>query len=252
MRTALAGRAGRLLSVGAARPPAGESRGPAGPSIAELARSTLLAVLALACVIPPGALATSTTTPTGRRRWRCTRTSGWWRVVFPRGRRDMGGLLPGGLSASFAVSTWAERLDRTVYANLTNADATSLEAPGMRRLVQVFHPTRKPHARPELRDQHDVTCRPRHVRHGRDRGVRRGDQVRRPEHRRRREGEQRQRHGSHEVERPEARVPGDGVPERGVDGRMDRRRQHQRHGGRSQRVWRGAGHGRSKSHAGGD
>ena len=48
-------------------------------------------------------------------------------LVFPRGGRG-GDYSPGGLSASFAVSTWAERLDRTVYANLTNADATSLEA----------------------------------------------------------------------------------------------------------------------------
>ena len=176
------------------------ARGPAGrPSIAELARSTLLAVLALACVIPPGALATSHDDTDGPQavavHENVRLVEGW---SFREVDAIWGDYSPGGLSASFAVSTWAERLDRTVYANLTNADATSLEAlPEMRRLVQIFHPTRKPHARPELRDQHDADVPSHAVRRWRDRGVRRGDQVRRPEHRRRRQGEQRQRHGSH-------------------------------------------------------
>jgi len=106
------------------------ARGPAGrPSIAELARSTLLAVLALACVIPPGALATSHDDTDGPQavavHENVRLVEGW---SFREVDAIWGDYSPGGLSASFAVSTWAERLDRTVYANLTNADATSLEA----------------------------------------------------------------------------------------------------------------------------
>ena len=106
------------------------ARGPAGrPSIAELARSTLLAVLALACAIPPGALATSHDDTDGPQavavHENVRLVEGW---SFREVDAIWGDYSPSGLSASFAVSTWAERLDRTVYANLTNADATSLEA----------------------------------------------------------------------------------------------------------------------------
>ena len=106
------------------------ARGPAGrPSIAELARSTLLAVLALACAIPPGALATSHDDTDGPQavavHENVRLVEGW---SFREVDAIWGDYSPSGLSASFAVSTWAERLDRTVYANLTNADATSLDA----------------------------------------------------------------------------------------------------------------------------
>ena len=106
------------------------ARGSAGrSSIAELARSTLLAVLALACAIPPGALATSHDDTDGPQavavHENVRLVEGW---SFREVDTIWGDYSPGGLSASFAVSTWAERLDRTLYANLTNADAPSLEA----------------------------------------------------------------------------------------------------------------------------
>ena len=83
----------------------------------------------MACAIPPGALATSHDDTDGPQavavHENVRLVEGW---SFREVDAIWGDYSPSGLSASFAVSTWAERLDRTVYANLTNADATSLEA----------------------------------------------------------------------------------------------------------------------------
>ena len=105
----------------------GASR-PRASSVAELARSALLALMALACAIPPGAHASSHDDVAGPQ---AVAVDGSVRLVAFTAFKDVdpiwGDYSPSALSTSFAKTTWATQLDRTTYANLTNlADAESL------------------------------------------------------------------------------------------------------------------------------
>ena len=105
----------------------GASR-PRASSVAELARSALLALMALACAIPPGAHASSHDDVAGPQ---AVAVDGSVRLVAFVDFKDVdpiwGDYSPSALSTSFAKTTWATQLDRTTYANLTNlADAESL------------------------------------------------------------------------------------------------------------------------------
>ena len=95
---------------------------PRASSVAELARSALLALMALACAIPPGAHASSHDDVAGPQAVAVVAF-----VDFKDVDPIWEDIPPIALSTSFAKTTWATQLDRTTYANLTNlADAESL------------------------------------------------------------------------------------------------------------------------------
>ena len=122
-------REGRRGTSNRARPRSAGASRPRASSVAELARSALLALMALACAIPPGAHASSHDDVAGPQ---AVAVDGSVRLVadsfaFKDVDPIWDDIPPIALSTSFAKTTWATQLDRTTYANLTNlADAESL------------------------------------------------------------------------------------------------------------------------------